>query len=65
MKICLRNKNAVLTKEVDPSWSCPDTCCFTKLYMGHPLHICNYYPKQCTKEYSYTLQDDISDIFTL
>lgn len=65
MKICLQNKTPVLTKEINPSWNCSNTCCFYKLYIEHSVSICHQIQKSCTKEYSYTLQDNISDIFTL
>lgn len=65
MKLFLNNGNPVLTKEAVPSWHCPNTCCFHLLYMNHPLQMCNYFKKQCIEGYSYTLQDNIYDIFKL
>lgn len=65
MKVCLQNKTPILTKEIKPSWYCPDRCCFKRLCVNNNVYICNYFQKQCTKEYSYTLKDNISDIFTL
>lgn len=65
MKLFLNNKTPVLTEEDMPSWRCPDTCCFHLLYMGHSIQICNYFKKQCTSGYSYTLQNKVSDVFNL
>lgn len=65
MKLFLNNKTAVLTEEDEPSWACPDTCCFHLLYMGHASRICNYFKKKCTQGYSYTLQNKVSDVFKL
>lgn len=65
MKLFLNNKTPVLTEEDVPSWHCPDTCCFHLLYMGHSIQICNYFKKQCTQGYSYTLQNKVHDIFVL
>lgn len=65
MKICLQNKTPILTKEIIPSWNCPDTCCFKRLYTEHCVFICRCMPKKCTKEYFYTLQDGVSNIFSL
>ena len=65
MKLFLNDKTPVLTEEDEPSWHCSSTCCFYSLYMGHSLQICNYFEKQCTQEYSYTLQNKVHDIFKL
>lgn len=65
MKLSLNNKTPILTEEDKPSWQCSDVCCFNGLYMGHPLRICNYFTTRCTREYSYTLQNKVYDIFKL
>jgi hypothetical protein len=65
MKLFLNNKTPVLTEEDEPSWDCPNTCCFHQLYMGHALAICRYFDKECTQRYSYTLQNKVHDIFNL
>lgn len=65
MKLFLNNKTPVLTAEDEPSWHCPDTCCFHLLYMGHSLQICNYFEKRCTQGYSYILQNKVNDIFKI
>lgn len=65
MKLFLNSKTPVLTKEDKPSWHCPDTCCFHLLYMGNASQICNSFNTQCTREYSYTLQNKVNDIFKL
>lgn len=64
MKLFLNNGNPVLTKEAVPSWHCPKTCCFDAL--RYSLLSCQQsFRKQCSREYSYTLQDNIYDIFKL
>jgi hypothetical protein len=66
MKLFLNNKTPVLTEEDEPSWSCPDICCFKDLYMGHLSQFCNYFSEiRCTQGYSYTLQNKVNDIFNL
>lgn len=63
MKLFLNNKTPVLTEEDKPSWHCPTTCCFNDSHWGAWLCMC--FNKQCTEEYSYTLQNKIHDIFKL
>lgn len=65
MKLFLNNKTPVLTEEDEPSWHCPNTCCFHLLYMEHASQICNCFKKRCTQGYSYTLQNKVSDVFKL
>ena len=65
MKMALNNKTPVLTEEDKASWQCPDVCCFKGLYMGQ-YQLCNYLNEiQCTKGYSYTLQNKVHDVFKL
>lgn len=63
MKLFLNNKTPVLTKEDEPSWRCPNTCCFNHIHYG--AWLCQPFKKQCTHEYSYTLQNKVHDIFNL
>lgn len=63
MKFLLNNKTPVLTEEDDPSWNCTKACCFYNLLYGKLS--CSHFSKQCTEGYSYTLQDNISNIFKL
>lgn len=65
MKLFLNNKTPVLTEEDEPSWHCPNSCCFRSLYMGHALQVCRHFKAQCSQGYSYTLQDKACDIFKL
>lgn len=65
MKLFLNEKTPVLTEESEPSWNCPETCCFRMLYMGHAVSICHYFKNQCTQKYYYTLQNKVHDIFKL
>ena len=66
MKLSLNNKTPILTEEDEPSWRCPENCCFQGLYMGHSLRICNYFKEiQCTSEYRYVLKSTVHDIFKL
>ena len=65
MKICFQNKIPILTKDINPSWNCTDSCCFRKFLMDNSVFICHELSLYCTSEYVYTLQDNISDIFTL
>jgi hypothetical protein len=63
MKLFLNNKTPVLTEEDMPSWNCPKTCCFFRLrFCGLS---CDHFIRQCTKRYSYTLQNKVHDIFNL
>ena len=63
MKLSLNNKTPILTEEDKPSWHCPTTCCFNDSHCGAWLCMC--FNKQCTEEYSYTLQNKVHDIFNL
>ena len=66
MKLCLNNKIPVLTEEFDPSWCCPDECCFRSLYMGHPLQICHRLKEViCVPGCFYSLQNKTYNIFKL
>ena len=64
MKLFLNNKTPVLTKEIEPSWHCSEICCFYALAYT-PLSCNLSFHIKCTEKYSYTLQDNISDIFKL
>ena len=64
MKLFLNNKTPVLTKEIEPSLHCSETCCFYALAYT-PLSCTLLFRRKCTEKYSYTLQDNISDIFKL
>lgn len=63
MKLFLNNKTPVLTEESEPSRNCTKTCCFFRLRFRELS--CSHFIKQCTERYSYTLQDNIYDIFKL
>ena len=63
MKLFLNDKTPVLTAEIEPSWNCPKTCCFDTLRTSQLS--CLRFHRQCTEGYSYTLQDNIYDIFKL
>jgi hypothetical protein len=65
MKLFLNDKTPILTEEDMPSWHCSNSCCFKGLYMGHALQVCRYFKVQCSRRYSYTLQNKIYDIFKL
>lgn len=66
MKLSLNNKIPILTEEDNPSWHCPDACCFKDLYMGHSYQLCHYFHEiQCSEGYSYILQNKACDIFKL
>lgn len=64
MKLFLNNKTPVLTEEVEPSNQCLTTCCFYNL-LYTPVACYRAFHKQCTQEYSYTLQNKVHDIFKL
>ena len=64
MKLILNNKTPVLTKQEIPSYQCPTTCCFNTLRFS-PFPCYRFFQKQCNKDYSFTLQDKVDEIFKL
>lgn len=64
MKLFLNNKTPVLTEEDEPSRQCLPACCFYDLLYS-PLSCYRSFRKQCTQGYSYTLQNEVYDIFKL